>query len=121
MGTMIIWPLILVALVVGVIWFVWSPSYAGAGRSQLSRRSSALDILARCQPRYVGVPDASPVVLQNVTAKAAEMLKASCPADNPLARLAVVGKRLDTLLQAIKMVSSPLNDFYAALNDEQEA
>ena len=41
---MIIWPLILVALVAGVIWFVRSP-YAGAGRSQVPRRSSGLDIL----------------------------------------------------------------------------
>lgn len=40
---MIIWPLGLVAVVIGVIWFVWSPSYGGAGR--LPRRSSALDIL----------------------------------------------------------------------------
>ena len=40
---MIIWPLVLVALVIGVIWFVRSPSYGGAGR--LPRRSSALDIL----------------------------------------------------------------------------
>ena len=29
---MIIWPLVLVALVVGVIWFIRSPSYSGAGR-----------------------------------------------------------------------------------------
>lgn len=42
---MIIWPLVIVALVVGVIWFVRSPSYSGAGRLQLPRRSSALDIL----------------------------------------------------------------------------
>ncbi|MFY9954859.1 SHOCT domain-containing protein [Bradyrhizobium sp.] len=40
---MIIWPLVLVALVIGVIWFVRSPSYGGAGR--LPRRSSGLDIL----------------------------------------------------------------------------
>lgn len=42
---MIIWPLVLVALVAGVIWFVRSPSYGGAGRLQLPRRSSGLDIL----------------------------------------------------------------------------
>ena len=40
---MIIWPLVLVALVIGAIWFVRSPSYGGAGR--LPRRPSALDIL----------------------------------------------------------------------------
>jgi putative membrane protein len=42
---MIIWPLVLVALIIGVIWFVRSPSYSGAGRLQLPRRSSGLDIL----------------------------------------------------------------------------
>jgi hypothetical protein len=36
-------------------------------------------------------------------------------------RLAEVARRLDTLLQAIKTVSAPLNDFYATLNDEQKA
>ncbi len=42
---MIIWPLVLIALVLGVIWFVRSPSYLGAGRLQVPRRSSGLDIL----------------------------------------------------------------------------
>jgi putative membrane protein len=40
---MIVWPLIIVVLVVGVIWFMRSPSYSGAGRPE--RRSSGLDIL----------------------------------------------------------------------------
>ena len=43
--SMIIWPLVIVALVVGVIWLMRSPSYSGAGRLQLPRRSSGLDIL----------------------------------------------------------------------------
>ena len=62
--------------------------------------------------------------LQTATAKAEDMLKASCQADNaltPPARLAAVGKRLDTMLQAVKTVRSALNDFYATLNDEQKA
>jgi putative membrane protein len=42
---MIIWPLVLVALVIGAIWFVRSPSYGGAGAGRLPRRPSALDIL----------------------------------------------------------------------------
>ncbi|MGP0090312.1 MAG: Spy/CpxP family protein refolding chaperone [Xanthobacteraceae bacterium] len=67
---------------------------------------------------------ASLLALQNAAAKAADMLKASCPTGNPLtppARLAAVGKRLDTMLQAVKTVRPALNDFYAALNDEQKA
>ena len=37
-GFMFVWPLVFVALVAGVIWFVWSPSRAGG-------RSSGLVIL----------------------------------------------------------------------------
>ena len=63
-------------------------------------------------------------VLQNASAKAADMLKSSCAADNaltPPARLAAVGKQLNTMLEAVKTVHSALNDFYASLNDEQKA
>ncbi len=62
--------------------------------------------------------------LQNATTKAAEMLKASCQPDDaltPPARLAAVGKRLDTMLQAVTMVRSALNDLYATLSNEQKA
>ena len=62
--------------------------------------------------------------LQNASAKAADMLKSSCAADNaltPPARLAAVGERLNTMLEAVKTVHSALNDFYASLSDEQKA
>ena len=67
---------------------------------------------------------ASLAALQNATDQAAELLKASCVTGDPLtppARLAAVGKRLDTILQAVKLVSSALNDFYGTLSDEQKA
>jgi hypothetical protein len=67
---------------------------------------------------------ASLEALQNASVKAADMLKSSCAADDaltPPARLAAVGKRLDTMLEAVKTVRSALNDFYASLNDEQKA
>lgn len=62
--------------------------------------------------------------LQAATAKADDMLKASCRPDNastPPARLEAAGQRLDTMLQAVKTVRSGLNDFYTTLNDEQRA
>jgi hypothetical protein len=62
--------------------------------------------------------------LQNAAAKAADLLKASCPSGQlltPPARLAAVGDRLGVLLQAIKIVRAPLNSFYASLSDEQKA
>ena len=67
---------------------------------------------------------ASLIALQDAGAKAAHMLKSACPAEEPLtppARLTAVGQRLDTLLQAVKTVSAPLDDFYGMLDDEQKA
>jgi hypothetical protein len=67
---------------------------------------------------------ASLTALQNATAQAADLLKTSCLTSDPLtppARLAAVGKRLDAMLQAVKMVSTALNDFYGTLSDEQKA
>jgi hypothetical protein len=67
---------------------------------------------------------ASLVALQDASAKTADLLKTSCQADDaitPPARLAAVGKRLDTMLQAVKLVRSALDDFYGTLSDEQKA
>jgi LTXXQ motif family protein len=80
------------------------------------------EIDARLRP--TDTQRASLVALQDASAKAADMLKTSCQAGDaitPPARLAAVGKRLDTMLQAIKLVRSALDDFYGTLSDEQKA
>ena len=63
--------------------------------------------------------------LQNASAKAADMLSTSCRIDDvaatPPVQLAAVGKRLDVMLQAVKLVRTALDDFYAMLSDEQKA
>jgi hypothetical protein len=64
--------------------------------------------------------------LQNAAAEAADMLKTSCQGQaedglTPPARLAAVGKRLDTMLQAVRAVRVAMNDFYGSLTDEQKA
>jgi Spy/CpxP family protein refolding chaperone len=62
--------------------------------------------------------------LRDASAKAADMLKADCaPLDalTPPARLAAMGKRLDTMLQAVVTVKSALDDLYKDLTDEQKA
>jgi hypothetical protein len=67
---------------------------------------------------------ASLAALQDAAAKAADILKSSCPpADSrtPPARLAAVGMRLDTMLQAIVTVRPALENFYNSLTDEQKA
>jgi hypothetical protein len=68
---------------------------------------------------------ASLTALQNAGGKAADMLKASCPAEaallTPPSRLDATGKRLDVMLQAVKTVRTALDDFYGQLTDEQKA
>jgi hypothetical protein len=67
---------------------------------------------------------ASLVALQDASARAADMLKTSCQADDaitPPARLAAIAKRLDVMLEAVKLVRKALDDFYATLSDEQKA
>jgi hypothetical protein len=62
--------------------------------------------------------------LQDASAKAADLLKSSCQSRDPItppARLEAVGKRLDTMLQAVKMVRTALDGFYGKLSDEQKA
>lgn len=80
------------------------------------------EIDARLRP--TDTQRASLVALQDASARAADMLKTSCQADDavtPPARLTAAGKRLDTMLQAVKLVRSALDDFYGTLNDEQKA
>jgi len=67
---------------------------------------------------------ASLTALQNATAKAADMLKTSCQpneAITPPARLEAARQRLDVMLEAVKTVRTPLDDFYGKLSDEQKA
>jgi hypothetical protein len=62
--------------------------------------------------------------VQDATAKAADMLKATCQPDDvvtPPARLFALAKRLDTILEAVKLVRPALDNFYATLSDEQKA
>jgi uncharacterized protein YjbI with pentapeptide repeats len=62
--------------------------------------------------------------LKDAGAKAADTLKASCPAEPPAtppARLAAMAARLDAMLQGVQLVHQALNDFYGSLTDEQKA
>jgi len=81
----------------------------------------AEEIEARLRP--TDAQRAKLVALRDASARAAEMLRTSCQPDDaitPPARLAAVGKRLDTMLQVVKLVRSALDDFYATLSDEQK-
>ncbi len=82
----------------------------------------AAEIDARLHPTEA--QRASLAALQDASAKAVDMLKASCQAADaitPPARLEAAGKRLDVMLQAVKTVRAALDNFYATLSDEQKA
>ena len=106
------------------------PSVAAAGRWRgpaTSRNPPALqwpaeEIEARLHPTDAQRPGLT--ALQNASAKAADVLATSCRIDEaatPPARLTAVGKRLDVMLEQVKLVRTALDDFYAMLNDEQKA
>jgi hypothetical protein len=62
--------------------------------------------------------------LAEASAKAADILNASCRAGEaltPTGRLAAIASRLDGVLQALKTVRDPLDRFYQSLDDEQKA
>jgi hypothetical protein len=80
------------------------------------------EIEARVHPTQA--QRASLDALRDASAKAADMLNSSCPATEPItppARLEAIIGRLQTMLQAVKMVRSALDDFYGQLTDEQKA
>jgi hypothetical protein len=62
--------------------------------------------------------------LKDAEARAADVLKAACPAQTPatpIERLDLVELRLTAILQAIDILHPALGDFYASLTDEQKA
>jgi ABC-type transporter MlaC component len=62
--------------------------------------------------------------LRDATAKALDILKASCPTElpsTPTGRIAAMQARLDAMLQAVRTLRPALETFYQSLNDEQKA
>jgi hypothetical protein len=74
---------------------------------------------------HLNVPERAALeVVQDATVRAADMLKVTCQPDDvvtPPARLFTLAKRLDTMLQAVKLVRPAIENFYATLSDEQKA
>ena len=62
--------------------------------------------------------------LRTASTKAAELISAACPHDFPASaagRLGAMEKRMDTMLQAIKIVRPAFDAFYATLSEDQRA
>ena len=62
------------------------------------------------------------VALKAASSQASDVLKASCSSEallTPLGRLDTVQKRLDGMVQALRIVRTPLDNFYNSLSEEQ--
>jgi hypothetical protein len=62
--------------------------------------------------------------LKTASQRAIQYLNESCPKDDPVTptgRLLALERRLSAMLEAVRTVQPALDDFYAALNDEQKA
>src|SRR5262249_38736251 len=62
--------------------------------------------------------------LGNAVVKASGVVKSNCPTNvsfTPTGRLDAMQQRLQGLVQAVNVVSEPLNKFYDSLSDEQKA
>jgi LTXXQ motif family protein len=78
--------------------------------------------------RKVGLNDEQKQLLNAVKIageQAAGAFKATCPAENafpltPSGRLGAMTARLDAMLEAVRTVRPPLENFYASLSDEQK-
>ena len=61
--------------------------------------------------------------LKAASAKATEIMKASCPTEipaTPIGRLEAVERRVDAMSQAVQVLRGPLDAFYASLTQEQK-
>jgi hypothetical protein len=61
--------------------------------------------------------------LKTASTKAAETINAACPRElpaSPVARLELAEKRLNAMLEAVKIVRPKFEDFYASLTSEQQ-
>jgi len=62
--------------------------------------------------------------LKTASQRAIQYLNESCPKDDPVTptgRLLALERRLSAMLEAVRTVQPALDDFHAALNDEQKA
>jgi hypothetical protein len=99
-----------------------APAQACGAAQPAALQWPADEIEARLHPN--DTQRAALKVLQDANARAADILNADCQPDDlttPPARLDAVEGRLAALQQAVYLVSTALENFYATLSDEQKA
>jgi hypothetical protein len=92
------------------------PRAAGLGQWRLDRMEQSV------QP--TDAQRMALVELKAASTKAVETIAAACPHEipqSPVARLEIMEKRLDAMLQAVKTVRPAFEAFYSSLTDEQKA
>jgi hypothetical protein len=115
----------------------WGPEMM-MGPGMMGWRSMGRDV---CDPRAAGLAqwrfdrmaqalqptEAQRMALTELKAastKAVEAISAACPREvpqSPVARLEIMERRLDTMLQAVKTVRPAFEALYSSLTDEQKA
>jgi hypothetical protein len=93
-----------------------SPRAAGLAEWRIAR------IEQRVQPTDEQRPKLNE--LREASAKAAKIMTAACPTEipqSPVARLELMEKRLNTMLEAVKVVRPAFEAFYKSLTSEQQA
>lgn len=110
----------------------------GGERAQIRQTANAPNPQAECSGNVIAWPAdkiehavqpteaqrAKLEALQAAAAQAADIIKATCPSEQPRTppgRLEAIGKRLRAMLQAVQTVQPPLQDLYNSLSDDQKA
>jgi hypothetical protein len=95
---------------------ICSPDAAGFAEWRISRLEQLIKPTDSQRAKFDAFRTAS--------SKAAETMHAACPTEIPVtmpARIQAMEKRMDAMLQAIKIVRPALDDFYATLDEEQKS
>jgi hypothetical protein len=116
----VFWPYAYDDLYVGVFgpYAYEGPAYAESSPSSRRARRTRQDSAA------AAVVCTALDALNDATKKAADSLEANCPVDQtltPPARVAAMEKRLNAMIEAIKIVQPALQSFFGSLTDEQKA
>jgi len=93
-----------------------SPRAAGLAEWRIARLERAVRLTDAQRPKFDE--------LRTASTKAAEIIAAACPREFPassVARLELAEKRLNAMLEAVKIVRPKFEDFYASLTSEQQA
>jgi LTXXQ motif family protein len=93
---------------------------AECGGSPMAFPTDQIDRIVQPTPAQRAKLDA----LAAANAKAADLIKASCPSQppgTPPDRLAAEGQHLQAMLQAVQTIRPALDDFYNSLSNEQKA